>query len=101
MHPYTGCGAYGLAKAALNHLAMTLSVEEPDVVSVAVRPGVVDTQIQDEIRDLHGPKMAEKDWQKFVGLKRDGKLLRPEEPGSVMARLVLEADRDLSGKLFK
>jgi NAD(P)-dependent dehydrogenase (short-subunit alcohol dehydrogenase family) len=39
-------GAYGSSKAALNHLARTLAVEEPDVTTVAVRPGVVDTDMQ-------------------------------------------------------
>lgn len=38
-----GCSS---SKAALNHLASTLSVEEPDVTSIALRPGVVDTDMQ-------------------------------------------------------
>ncbi|SMQ49024.1 unnamed protein product [Zymoseptoria tritici ST99CH_3D7] len=37
---YTGWGAYGGAKAAANHLAATLGREEPDVVSLAIRPVV-------------------------------------------------------------
>jgi NAD(P)-dependent dehydrogenase (short-subunit alcohol dehydrogenase family) len=43
---YQGWGAYGAGKAVLNHLAMTLSVEEPDVTTISIRPGVVDTEMQ-------------------------------------------------------
>lgn len=38
---YQGWGAYGAAKAAMNHLSMTLAAEEPDITSIAVRPGVI------------------------------------------------------------
>ncbi|KAL9625701.1 MAG: hypothetical protein Q9160_000020 [Pyrenula sp. 1 TL-2023] len=35
-------GAYGSSKAAMNHLAQTLQVEEPDITTVAIRPGTDD-----------------------------------------------------------
>lgn len=38
---YQGWGAYGASKAALNHLCVTLAVEEEGVITVAVRPGVI------------------------------------------------------------
>lgn len=38
------------SKAALNHFTQTLAVEEPSITSIAVRPGVVDTSMQDLIR---------------------------------------------------
>ena len=94
---YASYGAYGAAKAALNHLAMMLAVEEPDVVTISVRPGVVDTVMQTELRETHIEKMDPHDQEKFKGLKRDGQLLRPEQPGHVMARLVLRAGKELSG----
>lgn len=37
---YASWGAYGSSKAAMNHFTATLAVEEPDITSVAVRPGV-------------------------------------------------------------
>ncbi|KAI9785420.1 MAG: hypothetical protein M1816_000435 [Peltula sp. TS41687] len=97
-HAYAGWGAYGAAKAALNHLALTVAVEEPDVVVVAVRPGVVDTEMQVEIREVYAGTMDERDRERFARLKREGELLRPEQPGNVMARLVLGAGRELSGR---
>lgn len=42
--------------------------------------------------------MAAKDNDKFLGLHQAGKLLRPDQPGHVMARMVLEPPTELSGK---
>src|SRR5204863_9705985 len=38
---YSAWGAYGSSKAAINHLALTLKVEEPDIITIAVRPGML------------------------------------------------------------
>lgn len=45
--------------------------------------------------------MDEKDVKQFKGLHEDGKLLRPEQPGDVMARLAVEAEKGLSGKFLR
>jgi NAD(P)-dependent dehydrogenase (short-subunit alcohol dehydrogenase family) len=84
----------------LNHLALTLSVEEPDVTTISVRPGVVDTEMQREIREVHNTAMSEKDAAKFSGLKKDGGLLKPEQPGHVIAKLAVGAGKELSGKFL-
>lgn len=81
----------------LNHLALTLSVEEPDVVTISVRPGVVDTEMQREIREVHHERMSDKDRVKFAGLKTDGGLLRPEQPGHVIAKLAAARGEDVKG----
>lgn len=39
------------SKAAMNSLARTLGNEEPSIVTVAVRPGIVDTDMQKAIRE--------------------------------------------------
>lgn len=98
---YSTWGAYGSSKAALNHLAMTLANEERDVISIAVRPGVVDTEMQQDIREKHNKAMDEKDAAKFKELKETGGLLRPEQPGHVMAKLVVDTPRELSGKFVQ
>ena len=85
----------------MNHLALTLNVEEPLITSVAIRPGVVDTAMQQAIREKHSEKMDKKDREKFHGLHAQGGLLRPEQPGHVMAKLVLEAPRSLGGKFLR
>lgn len=35
----------------MNHLAATLAVEEPDIFSISVDPGVMDSDMQKEIRE--------------------------------------------------
>lgn len=97
---YSTWGAYGSSKAALNHLAATLAVEELDVTTLAIRPGVVDTDMQAEVRS-HGNVMDGKDAEKFKGLHEGGKLLKPEQPGNVLARLVLDSEKELSGKFLR
>ncbi|KAG0171801.1 hypothetical protein DFQ28_004774 [Apophysomyces sp. BC1034] len=96
---YQGWGAYGASKAALNHLAETLSVEEPDVTSVAIRPGVVDTEMQGLIREKGHVAMKD-DLQKFVDLHREGKLNPPEASGHVIAALAAKASHELSGQFL-
>jgi len=83
----------------MNHLNLTLAAEEPDLISVAVDPGVIDTQMQQDIREKHGQAMGPVH-KGFLGLKESGKLLRPEQPGHVIARLALSAGQELSGKFL-
>ncbi len=82
----------------MNHLARQLSVEEPDMTSIAVRPGVVDTDMQKQLREVHSSIMAQKDNDKFIGLHASGKLLKPEQPGPVIAKLALDHPADLNGQ---
>lgn len=48
---YHGWGAYGSSKAALNHIAASIYTEEPQLFSISVAPGVVDTNMQVDIRE--------------------------------------------------
>ena len=41
--------------------------------------------------------IREADAEKFIGAHRDGKLVNPEETGSLIASLVLNAEKSLSG----
>ena len=85
----------------MNQFARQLAVEEPSITSIAVRPGVVDTDMQRQLREVHSAVMAEKDNEKFLGLHRTGKLLRPDQPGHVMARMVLDPPEKLSGQYIE
>jgi NAD(P)-dependent dehydrogenase (short-subunit alcohol dehydrogenase family) len=85
----------------MNHLALTLNVEEPLITSVAIRPGTVDTAMQKQIREEHSEKMDKKDAEKFAALYGKGELLKPEQPGYVIARLALSASKELGGKFLR
>ncbi|KAL4926753.1 SDR family oxidoreductase [Aspergillus undulatus] len=97
---YRGWGLYGSTKAAMNHLALSLGEEEADVVSVSIRPGMVDTEMQRELREDHATTLEPQVHEKFTSVHKEGKLLKPEQPGHVMAKLVLGAPRELSGKFL-
>ncbi|KAI4259763.1 MAG: hypothetical protein LQ352_000569 [Teloschistes flavicans] len=97
---YSCWGAYGASKAAMNHLNLTLAAEEPSVTCVSIRPGVVDTQMQQNIRDVHSVSMDEKDVIKFRTAHEEGKLVKPEQPGHVIAKLAVSAPRILSGQFL-
>ncbi len=80
---------------------MTLKNEEPSITTVSIRPGVVDTAMQVDIREKYLQSMDEKDQGKFVSAKKDGKLLKPELPGRVIAELAVRAATDLSGLFLR
>lgn len=80
---------------------MTLRNEEPDIVAVAVRPGAVDTDMQTSVREEYAELMDLEDKAKFANLKRNGQLLRPDQPGNVIARLVLDAPTKFSGQFLR
>jgi NAD(P)-dependent dehydrogenase (short-subunit alcohol dehydrogenase family) len=82
----------------MNMVVEALGAEEPEITSVAVRPGVVDTNMQVEIRSVHQEAMGEKVGGIFKELHATGKLLKPEQPGHVIAKLAVSAGKELSGK---
>ncbi|SJM88754.1 probable sepiapterin reductase family protein [Zygosaccharomyces bailii] len=96
---YSGWGAYGSSKAALNHLALTVSQEGDGVKAIAVEPGVVDTPMQIEIREKIGPAgMSSEALKMFRDLKSTGALLDSNNPASVYAKLALNGiPSDLNG----
>lgn len=85
----------------MNHLALTLACEEPDVTTVAIRPGVVDTDMQRDIREVYHKAMGDKESERFFTMYKEGQILKPEQPGNVMARLVLDATKELNGKFLR
>lgn len=97
---YPGWALYGATKAAMNHFALSLGAEEPNVTSISIRPGMVDTDMQRELREDHVTNLDSEIHSHFTGVYLDGQLLRPEQPGHVMARLVLNAPNDLSGRFL-
>ncbi|KAI9142051.1 hypothetical protein BKA69DRAFT_1069658 [Paraphysoderma sedebokerense] len=95
---YYGWSSYCMAKIALNMFVMSLVEEEPEIFSVALRPGVLDTDMQKVIRDKGGSAMKPEMYQRFVALHKDGKLTDPEVSAIVVAKLILSSDRSLNGQ---
>lgn len=67
---YPGWSVYGAGKAALNQHARTALIEDTQTRIVAIAPGVVDTAMQEEIRNDAGFPLRER----FVQLHGSGAL---------------------------
>lgn len=84
----------------MNHLALTLGTEESDVTSISIRPGMVDTEMQRELREDHVTTLEPDIHSKFAAAYESGKLLKVEQPGHVIAKLALDAPSSLSGRFL-
>lgn len=85
--------AYSASKAALNAVARTLATEEEDIASFSIRPGVVATSMQEQLRSTGEKHMSAENYKKFTKMHTDGELLAPEQPGHVMAALAINGTR--------
>jgi len=92
--------AYCAAKAGLNQFTRVLAAEEPAVTVLAVRPGVVDTDMQAVIRREGARAMTAEQAAYYRRLKADGRLAAPAVPARVIAWLALHAPREFSGKFL-
>ena len=92
-----GASAYCTAKAGLNHFTRVLAAEEPNIVAVALRPGMVDTQMQALIRQQGPPAMPSADVDFYRHAHQNGQLLAPEVPATAIAWLARFAPPSLSG----
>lgn len=97
---YKGWASYGSSKAVYNSISAHLALEEPDITSVAVAPGRVDTDMQGVLRAEGKHSMDEAQYATFAEAKEKGTLLKPEQPGHVMAKFVADPLKSLSGKFF-
>lgn len=86
----------------MNIYLKCLAKEEPDIVCMSVRPGIVNTAIVNSLyTNPRRAQVMDAEQFKFMKMQKDhGKLLDPKQPGDVMARLVLEAPSSLSGQFF-
>ena len=62
---------------------------------------MVATQMQTDIRSKYAHNMDASDTKKFADAYEQGKLLKPEQPGNVMGRLALKAEKGLSGEFVQ
>ena len=93
----SGASAYCSAKAGLNHFTRVLAAEEPSIVAVAVRPGMVDTRMQALIRQQGPSAMPPADVEIYRQVHREGRLLPPEVPARAIAWLARFAPAEWTG----
>ncbi|NAV73955.1 SDR family NAD(P)-dependent oxidoreductase, partial [Salmonella sp. zj-f60] len=75
-HHIPGMGIYGVAKAAEEYLARQLALEVPEVTCFIYRPGIVETDMQRQLREAEGGG-ATALRPLFQGYKAQGRVLSP------------------------
>ncbi|KAG0301794.1 hypothetical protein BGZ99_003332, partial [Dissophora globulifera] len=87
-------------KAALKMFADVLAMEEPELTTISIRPGVVDTEMVNIVREKGVENMAPDQYAMFASEKtaKSLPLLHPDEPGHVIASLAINAPASLNGK---
>jgi benzil reductase ((S)-benzoin forming) len=88
---YPGWSVYCATKAALDHHARAVAADDNKGLRIgSVAPGVVDTDMQAEIRGTGLERFPMR--ERFEALKRDGKLATPEESARKLIDHVLSDD---------
>lgn len=96
-----GWSTYGSAKAAINYFTATAALEQkennrPHKI-VAFSPGIMDTEMQEDIRSSTAEAFAEV--EKFKEFKEKGMLRDTEIVAKGLLKLILETDFE-SGKVY-
>lgn len=71
-NPIPGWGVYGATKAAIDYYSQTLTLEHPEVRTVSLAPGIIDTDMQADIRA--SDKNAFPNHEHFVSLHQNQQL---------------------------
>jgi len=95
--PIPSASAYCASKAALTHFNRVLAEEVSDITAISVRPGVVDTSMQAQIRQEGLGVMNPRQYTYYTELKAKGQLEAPQIPARSVAWLALHAPKEMSG----
>jgi len=74
-YPVPSWSTYCTSKAALDMFTRVTQVDNPGIKCFSISPGIVDTEMQGEIRRLDSEDFPEK--QRFVEYKKQGSLAEP------------------------
>ena len=91
--------AYSTSKAGLEMLTVNLAAELSGrgVLVHAVRPGVVESEMQTFVRTRPAELVGEEMVARFRAMKEEGQLLSPDQPARLIVRLLAE---ESSGELI-
>ncbi len=95
-----GWSAYCATKGALNQFNRSLAVEEPTITAISLRPGIIDTDMQAQIRRDGATGMPNQVHQRFVGFHTAGNLQPAEVPGRALVALAFHAPHEWSGEFM-
>ncbi|MDJ0331621.1 SDR family NAD(P)-dependent oxidoreductase [Planococcus sp. S3-L1] len=87
---YEGWSAYCAGKAGLDHFSSCLDAENADVKVVSVAPGIIDTGMQEKIRQSEAADFPL--LEKFLHYKENGLLSSPEETAAMLMDMTQRPD---------
>lgn len=98
----TGWSAYSAAKAGVEAMTRTLAAElaGTNVHVNAVRPGIVDTKMQVEIRATGEEDFGASNVERFHRYKEQGLLRRPDDPARLILWLLTSEADGLTGEVL-
>lgn len=85
-----GSASYCAVKAGLDHLSRSLALEAPDVGIVSLAPGVIDTDMQRQLRGADPTRFPEQ--SRFQGLKDGGQLQTADATAAAIVQFLLRPD---------
>jgi len=85
-----GSAGYCAVKAGLDHLSRALALEAPDVGIVSLAPGVIDTDMQVQLRNADPARFPEQ--TRFQGLKDGGQLQTTDDTAAAIVRFLMRPD---------
>ena len=85
-----GSAGYCAVKAGLDHLSRALALEAPDVGVVSLAPGVIDTDMQVQLRGADPARFPEQ--TRFQGLKDGGQLQTAEATAASIIQFLQRPD---------
>jgi len=91
-HPVQGWSAYCVSKAALSMLTRCCQLECDGIAFASVMPGIIDTNMQAQIRNAHHMAADKQDF--FIRLKQHNQLLSQETVAIFLCWLLLDTDTD-------
>ncbi|TFB24919.1 (S)-benzoin forming benzil reductase [Filobacillus milosensis] len=98
-----GWNAYCSTKSAVNMYTETAALEAKELKSkdlhIAFSPGVMDTEMQEEIRSSDEEDFKNVD--KFKQYKEEGKLRSPKEVADLLTDLIQKPDEIENGKVYR
>ena len=95
--PLSGWSAYCTTKAALLMFTRVLATEEPQITSLSMTPGIVDTGMQGRIRERGPENMPPELAASFQSYYESGMLEKVEVPARSLALLALKAPPEWTG----
>lgn len=88
--PYEGWSAYCAGKAGLDHFSLVLDKEYKEIKVLSIAPGIIDTDMQGEIRESSQSDFPLID--NFISYKEQGMLSSPEETARKLTGLMERRD---------